>query len=419
MVFHKSILEGHCMKIIVYEHVSGGGYAEQPVPMGFLCEGYAMLRCVAADFKAAGHEVTVLMDARISKLNPPIDADSIVPVFYPKENEKFLVVLSKINDAVYVIAPETGQTLQSLVDLVEKTGKNSLNCESQAIGKVADKTYLYSELKKHSFPTPKTLVININDSLTMIKQTINRELNYPFILKPSDGVGCSGLSLVKEESQIKKAVDKIKSESKSTSFIAQAFIKVQSASVSVWSTGKKALAISLNSQNIILADATGVSSYEGGSVPLDYWLKQDIFKIAEKVVEAFPGLKGYVGVDVVLTEHKAFIVDVNPRLTTSYVGLRKVANFNVAKALVEAVSNGKLPSKPENRGVVCFSKIETPKPSANAFQKTAKLDSVVSPPFPLDSSDKSCALLIGDGENLDIAQQHLEEAKKHLLNILT
>ena len=49
-----------------------------------------MLRCVVADFKAAGHEVTVLLDARLSKLNPPIEADCTVPIFYANEPQKFI-----------------------------------------------------------------------------------------------------------------------------------------------------------------------------------------------------------------------------------------------------------------------------------------------------------------------------------------
>ena len=61
------------MRILVYEHVSGGGYAGQPISPSVLSEGFGMLRTVVSDFKAAGHEVTVLLDARISKLNPPID----------------------------------------------------------------------------------------------------------------------------------------------------------------------------------------------------------------------------------------------------------------------------------------------------------------------------------------------------------
>ncbi len=148
------------MRIIVYEHMSSGGYAGQPISDGVLSEGFGMLRTVISDFKAAGHEITVLLDSRISKLNSPINADCIVPIFYPQEVKNFLTNIAKINDAVLVIAPETGQTLQSFVELVEKTGKVSLNCESSAISKVANKLHLYQVLEKNHLSTPKTLTFS-------------------------------------------------------------------------------------------------------------------------------------------------------------------------------------------------------------------------------------------------------------------
>jgi predicted ATP-grasp superfamily ATP-dependent carboligase len=407
------------LKVIVYEHVSGGGYAEKPIPPDVLCEGFSMLRCVAEDFKAAGYEVTVLMDARLSKLNPPIEADCTVPIFYPQEPQKFLKSIAQINDAIYVIAPETGQTLQSFVELVEKTGKTSLNSTSEAISQVADKAVLYENLRKNGFSIPKTLPLNLADSLTQNKQAVKRELAYPVVVKPVDGVGCSGLSVVKEETQLEKAISKVKAESKTANFVTQEFINGESASVSLLYTSKKAMALSLNKQNVTLADPESKSSYDGGIVPLHYWLKQDVFRIAEKVAESFPGLRGYVGVDFVLTQHKAFVVDVNPRLTTSYVGLRRIAGFNVVEALVDAVVKGKLPSKHETRGYACFSKIKTPTPTVDVFQKTAKSAEVVSPPFPLTDNAASCALVIGEGSSLEVALQRLEEAKKHLLNIFT
>ena len=40
------------LKVIVYEHVSGGGYAGQPIPAGVLAEGFGMLRSVVADFSS-------------------------------------------------------------------------------------------------------------------------------------------------------------------------------------------------------------------------------------------------------------------------------------------------------------------------------------------------------------------------------
>ena len=315
------------MKVIVYEHVSGGGYAGQSIPSSVLCEGFGMLRSIVADLKLAGHEVTVFLDTRISQLTPQIDADFTVPIFYAKEPEKFLKIISKINDAIYVIAPETGRTLQSLVELVEKTGKTTLNCESQAIGNVSEKAFLFEKLRKAGFPTPKTLVLDHSDSFAQVKQAIKRELSFPIVFKPVDGVGCSGLSKVIKEAQMPKAVAKIKVESKNKRFIAQELISGESASVSLLSNGKKALAISLNKQNVALEEPNIDSSYTGGCLPFDHPLKQAAFALTEKIVESIPGLRGYVGVDLVLTGQKAFVVDLNPRLTTSYIGLHKVAQF--------------------------------------------------------------------------------------------
>ena len=83
------------MRFLVYEHVSGGGFADVPLPASVLSEGFGMLRTLAADFKAAGHKVITLIDARIARLNPPILADCIVPVFSCQETLANLRKLSE------------------------------------------------------------------------------------------------------------------------------------------------------------------------------------------------------------------------------------------------------------------------------------------------------------------------------------
>jgi len=407
------------MKIIVYEHVSGGGYAEQPIPTSVLAEGFGMLREIVADYTAAGHEVTVLLDSRIAKLHPPLEAFCILSIFFSKESERFLRNVASINDATYIIAPETGHTLQSLVEVTEQTGKISLNCESEAIKTVADKAALYDDLQKKGFRTPKTLVLNSSDSLIQVTQAIKRELSYPVIFKPVDGVGCGGLSIVKEEAHVKKALEKIKAESRTTHFVVQQFIEGESASVSLLCNNKKAVALSFNMQSITLAEPNETSSYDGGCVPFNHPQKQEALSLAEKVVESFSGLRGYVGVDLVLAKNGSHIVDVNPRLTTSYIGLSKVADFNVAEALINSVIKGQLPSKHENRGFACFSKVETPTPSTITFQKAIQSSNIISPPFQLGEKTKSCSLVIGEGESSDKAMHDLEEAKKNLLNNIT
>jgi predicted ATP-grasp superfamily ATP-dependent carboligase len=406
------------LRLLVYEYVSGGGCAGQPILPGVLSEGFGMLRSLVSDFKSAGHEVTIFLDAMLSKLNPYVVADCTIPVFYSGEAEKLLVSAAKINDAVYVIAPETRQTLQSLVELVELTGKVSLNCDASAIPKVADKTVLFDTLKKDGLPTPNTLVFNIDDVLSEVKQTVRNKFSYPVVFKSVDGVSCDGLSMVKEDTQVEKAVAKIKAESTGRHFIVQEYIEGEAASISVLCTGGKASAVSLNWQNVKVALPEASSSYKGGAVPFDHPLKRETFKLAEKVVESF-GLRGYAGVDLVLAKDKPVVVDVNPRLTTSYVGLCRVATFNVAEAIVNAVLKRKLPTERETRGFVYFSKVESPKPTVGAFEKAAQIREVVSPPFPLNDNVKACSLIAGQGESLANAQLRFEEAKKRLFNSIS
>ena len=265
------------------------------IPPSFLAEGFAMMCSIAADFKAAGHTVTVLLDARLSMLNPPIDADFIVPILYSNEPKQFLSNIAKVNDAAYVIAPETGNDLQSTVKLIEETGKVALNCESKGISKVTDKAFLYKELEKNGFSVPKTLVLKKDADIKQIKQSIIRELTYPLIFKPSDGVGANGLSIIEDEKQIEKAFSKINLESANEDFIVQEFIKGEPASVSVLSTGKKALAISLNKQKVKVSGPDQSSSYEGGIVPFEHPLKDDALDSSRESCRIISGLTRLCG----------------------------------------------------------------------------------------------------------------------------
>jgi len=141
--------------------------------------------------------------------------------------------------------------------------------------------------------------------------------------------------------------------------------------------------------------------------------------VAEKLVKSVPNLRGYVGVDFVLTENEAVAIEVNPRLTTSYVGLGSVINFNPAQAMVNAVLNRELPTQVENCGCTVFSKVETPKPTMSAFQETCRMDEVISPPFPISESTVTSALITSHGTTLKEASTKFREAKKRVLNTIS
>jgi hypothetical protein len=359
-----------------------------------------------------------LLDARLSKLNPPLTANRIVPVFRAGEAADLLVDTAEANDAVYVVAPETDGTLESLVQLLGKTGKIVLNCEASAISQVADKTLLYTALRSRGLPLPETLIFKGKDGPAEVSAAIKNRLVYPVIFKPADGVSCSGLSVVHGEAQIEEAISKAKAESLRKDFVVQKFIGGDPVSVSLLCTSAKATPLSLNQQDIDLSAPEKCSSYLGGVVPLDHPAKRKAFATAEKVAASFHGLRGYVGVDMVLSEGEPYVVDVNPRLTTSYVGLSRVAGFNVAKAMANAVLKGELPKRHENREFAVFKKVESAKLTAKAFQKATHVNGVVSPPFPLDACRNAISLVDGFGETLEKAQLAFEENKKRLLNII-
>jgi predicted ATP-grasp superfamily ATP-dependent carboligase len=238
------------------------------------------------------------------------------------------------------------------------------------------------------------------------------------IFKPLQGVGCCGLSAVRNESQVAAAVSKIRKESAGTHFVAQELIKGTATSVSLVSTGSEALGLSLNRQDVTIGAPDASSSYNGGLVPFDSSLSAEAFAVAEKTVKSFRSLRGYVGVDLVLTGEEAVVVEVNPRLTTSYIGLRRVANFNVAQAIVNAVLKGELPANVENDGYEYFSKVETSQPTTDVLQKTYGLKDVASPPFPVSANGKACALVASHGATLNQAMSRFRAAKKRLDSII-
>ena len=175
------------------------------------------------------------------------------------------------------------------------------------------------------------------------------------------------------------------------------------------------MAVTLNRQFVTLGSPDEESGYFGGVVPFRHSLEKGALRVAEKTVEAVRGLKGYVGVDMILTDEGPVVVDVNPRLTTSYVGLRRVVNFNTAKTIIEAVINQKLPKNLQNKGYSFFSKVEVPSNRQN-LANTYKIDDVVSPPFPIEEK-KAYALIATTSTSPEEAKSAFQHAKEQLLEL--
>ena len=125
------------------------------------------------------------------------------------------------------------------------------------------------------------------------------------------------------------------------------------ASVSLLIGGGRCLPISLNLQ---LIEPGSRFKYRGSQVPFDHPNRDRAMRLAALAAGLIPGLKGYVGVDMVLGADLIQLIEINPRLTTSYIGLRQVTSMNLAQAIWECCQDGKLPDRVPLEGKVAIEK---------------------------------------------------------------
>jgi predicted ATP-grasp superfamily ATP-dependent carboligase len=68
-------------------------------------------------------------------------------------------------------------------------------------------------------------------------------------------------------------------------------------------------------------------------------LAERAVRLTRQAIETMPGLLGYVGIDIVLGAaedgSQDWLIELNPRLTTSYIGLRALAQTNLAQLVLQ------------------------------------------------------------------------------------
>ena len=337
------------MRILVHEFVSGGGCAGHAVPASLVREGLAMRTALVDDLSAiGGHEIVTTTDIRFNRPAPP--GVAVVPIL--PGDAATLDALMASADAVWLVAPETNRCLERLAARVERKGKTLLGSGAAAIRRASDKGSLPRRLARVGIRHPETIVL----ASGVDARTAARLIGYPVVLKPGRGAGSQGVRLARNARELRWALDAAHSvghdathDAAGTSPLAtehglvmQRYVRGRAASVSLLADGRRAVALAVNAQRV---SASPDFCYRGGWTPFDHPLAAEAVDAAVRTCAALPGLRGYVGVDVVLTDEEAVVIEVNPRLTTAYLGVRAALDENVA-ALALAACDGILPEQP-------------------------------------------------------------------------
>ncbi len=249
-------------------------------------------------------------------------------------------------DKAIFISAENNNNLYNITKILEEHNVKIYNSSSEACLKSSDKYETYESLP-NTIPQPRSFRFKI-DSKGYWKRAIENlhekwQAEDPLtplklIIKPLMGVDCEDIVIIDKIEDLSLDLDKIfKPESR---VIVQEYVEGTDISVSLISDGEKVIPISLNQQYVELKNDKG--TYLGGRLPYESEFKDEAFEIATKAVESIDGIKGFVGVDVLINAdekdiYSVYLLEINSRFTTPYVGLSKIANFNIGKTIIDLV----------------------------------------------------------------------------------
>lgn len=308
--------------------------SESSLPASLQREGRAMLGALIMDLLAIPDcQVATTLDSRIQQ-SAPLPDSSKLEVEYVQgtsiEQEAFNRLCAE-SDGVFVIAPETGGELHRRVDRALSLGSYVHNCSLRGIDLCADKLRLAEHLRNEGIATIPTRLADLNEEPW-------DELQQDCVVKPRDGAGSWLTFRIPhgDSATWRNTRQKMKDAGIGEHAIIQPFVAGTALSVGCLCNDSGDVQV----LPIALQNLRGDGfQYLGGVIPasIDREVIPAIHQLVQSACLSIDGLRGYVGVDLLLPETDSrvpIIVEVNPRLTTSYVGYRHLCKDNIAARMV-------------------------------------------------------------------------------------
>lgn len=233
-------------------------------------------------------------------------------------------------DASIIIAPETNQVLYDLIALSERCQCPVMGCSISAVEIASSKFKSHRLLREIGVDSPDMCRLDKTSS----------SYSFPCVLKPDDGVGAENCYLTNNDSEFNDAINK---NPLINNWIVQDYIGGEHASITIICYQQEMMLLAVNKQIIdIIENKVSLTGLEVNGL---FRYKSKAEEAVQTIVNALPGLEGIIGVDCVFTQDKTYVVDINPRFTTSYSGLAQSIGFNPMRYLIDLFMTQSLPKK--------------------------------------------------------------------------
>jgi len=227
-------------------------------------------------------------------------------------------------DAVWIIAPETDGYLARVTALALASGKTVIGCDLTSIQIFSNKLHT-TELLTQS---------NIASIPSYTWQNWPVDMATTWLAKPNDGAGCEETVVFDSAKQLQSWLRQVPQP---TRYVIQPYISGDAASITCIVHKGRAHVLSCNTQEISLEDNR--LRFDGCLVNgmKQHWPTFET--LANQVARLFPnGMTAYIGIDVIVNPSNTMVVEINPRLTTSYVGLERATGHNPAALILQAMT---------------------------------------------------------------------------------
>jgi len=322
------------MKLFVYEHITSGALADQELPQGFAREGDAMLKAILLDLAEQPQlELIILRDSRLDEI-ASLALNTSCEFLWVQDIEQYErhwnTAIQHCNTTL-LIAPETDHQLTNIQQTILDHDISYLGSSQQATELCSNKLRCFQYLVKHHIPT-------VHSQVASQWQSGNQDYSDGIVIKPIDGAGCVDTAFFNTTLDAKQYLQDSLSAAKA-SLIVQPYIKGTPASLSLFMSDNTVRVLSINRQQIqhhhsrLIFQGSTVNAIPDSQLSL-----KAAQSLAENIHRLIPGLWGFVGIDLVLTPSGPIVIEINPRLTSSYIELKSTLNINPTDLLIKYMS---------------------------------------------------------------------------------
>jgi len=338
------------MRLLIYEWCCSGGLAGPDraavLPPGgdvtmLVREGRAMLEALVADARRdGGFDVVVLVDESL-----PLELENergVRRIAVPRGGEvETLLAAAREADGAIVVAPETADVLALRVEAVRAVGGTVLGPSTPFIRRAADKQATIDALAAAGVPVPAGRSLAAAEAWPA-------GFRLPAVRKPRSSAGCDGLVVVRPGERLPcPALVATRLE---------AACDGQAVGVSCLIGPRGVVPVAALGQRF---SAGAFPSYVGGAPLPDPATERRAERLAVRAVEAVfrrdphGARAGWLGVDMILGDRDDGlddrVLEVNPRVTTSFAGLAAAAPTSLVRTLVDVarghdIDRGALPT---------------------------------------------------------------------------